>query len=62
MEQIDKIIRDFKASPEKYDNNVWVCYSRCKDAILRMQDQGLVDLYCESYNGCIDYITEKLKI
>lgn len=53
--RIDKVIQSFKFSPKNFEDNVWNCYSECKEAI------PLVDNH-EEYSEYIDYIAAKLKI
>ena len=62
MDRLNIIIERYEKNPQDYEHNPYRCYEECKKEILKMQEEGLVGLDSKSYNDCIDYVTEKLKI
>lgn len=59
---IDRLIKRFQVFPKSFDNNVWECYTKCKQIIFSMQKTGVISHDCVLYDKYIDYITEKLEI
>lgn len=55
-DHFDRIIEDFNRHPEKYDNNPWMCYEKCKHFLQYISKNK------QRKNDYIDYIYERLGI
>lgn len=60
--RINNLIQNFKSSPELFENDVWNCYEKCKEEVIKMGSVGLIPLDSYVYGKYIDHIVDGLGI
>ena len=62
QQEVDTLIKQFKTNPGDFDDNVYECYKKCKQAILKAQKEENIPNDCVLYMNFVKYITKKLDI
>lgn len=62
LNDIDAIITCFEIAPSAFGDNVWQCYTDCKQVIYKAENDGVIPYDPNLYDKYIKHITDKLDI